>query len=36
MNLATSEFPNAPHGWDIHVAEDVAKQDGLTLQDDHW
>ena len=36
MNVATNDFPNAPHGWDIHMAEAVAKEDGLTLREDHW
>ena len=36
MNAASNDFPNAPHGWDTHVAEAIAQQDGLTLKEDHW
>lgn len=35
MNAANSDFPNAPHNWDIQVAHSVATEDGLTLNEDH-
>jgi len=31
-----SGFPNAPVGWTIAEAEEVALASGLTLGDDHW
>ena len=30
------EFPNAPKNWQPSVAEQVAKQQGLALNADHW
>jgi tRNA 2-thiouridine synthesizing protein E len=29
-------FPHAPKGWDITVAERIAREDGIKLNDDHW
>jgi len=29
-------FPHAPSDWSPAVAEEVAKQDGLELTEDHW
>jgi tRNA 2-thiouridine synthesizing protein E len=36
MSVARSDFPNAPHGWDLDTAMSVAKHDGIQLRDDHW
>lgn len=36
MSVSAESFPHAPHGWDISVAEAVAREDGLTMTDDHW
>ena len=36
MNASTKSFPHAPKGWDIHIAEDIAAEDGVTMSDDHW
>ncbi len=36
MNNSPESFPNAPTDWDIKVAETVAIDDGLSLNDDHW
>ena len=30
------EFPNAPEGWRRSRAERQAREEGLTLGDDHW
>ena len=30
------EFPNAPEGWRRSRAEHQAREEGLTLGDDHW
>jgi tRNA 2-thiouridine synthesizing protein E len=30
------EFPNAPEGWTRQTAEQVAQDEGLTMNDDHW
>ena len=35
MNLSPESFPNAPEGWDIKIAEEIAKSDGLELNEDH-
>ncbi len=32
----TGSYPHAPHGWTESDAEAVAKEEGLTLEDDHW
>lgn len=29
-------FPNAPRGWSRVEAETLAREQGLTLNDDHW
>lgn len=36
MNVSVESFPNAPHDWDIESAMSAAKEDGMTLNDDHW
>jgi tRNA 2-thiouridine synthesizing protein E len=36
MSNSLNSFPNAPKDWDISIAEAIAKEDGLTLNDDHW
>ena len=36
MSVSAESFPHAPHAWDISVAEAVAREDGLTMTDDHW
>lgn len=36
MIVTRDSFPNAPKNWDINSAEQVAKEDGLNLNDDHW
>jgi tRNA 2-thiouridine synthesizing protein E len=36
MSKAQDTFPNAPKDWNINLATAIAKEDGLTLSDDHW
>ncbi len=36
MNVTRDSFPNAPTDWDIKIAKDTAKNDGVKLSDDHW
>ncbi|MDT8282136.1 MAG: TusE/DsrC/DsvC family sulfur relay protein [Gammaproteobacteria bacterium] len=36
MSISKNEFPHAPHNWDINIAIEAAKKDGLDLNDDHW
>jgi len=36
MIVTRDSFPNAPKDWDINLAEQAAKEDGLNLSDDHW
>jgi len=36
MNISNDAFPNAPEDWDINVAAETAKTDGVNLSDDHW
>jgi len=36
MSNSLNSFPNAPKDWDINIADMIAKEDGLTLNDDHW
>ena len=36
MNITNESFPNAPQDWDINVATETAKTDGVNLSDDHW
>ena len=36
MNVSKDTFPNAPKNWDINLAEQTAKEDGLQLKEDHW
>ena len=36
MNVSLESFPNAPDDWDIKMAKDTAKTDGVKLSDDHW
>ena len=36
MNVSNESFPNAPADWDIEVAKDIARNDGVELTDDHW
>lgn len=31
-----SSFPYAPEEWSMQTAEAVAREEGLTLEDDHW
>lgn len=35
MNVSKTKFPHAPHNWDINLAVETAKKDGLDLSDDH-
>ena len=35
MNVSLKSFPNAPEHWDLDVAEETAKEDGINLNDDH-
>jgi len=35
MNVSPASFPNAPQDWDIKAAEEIAKTDGLTLNEEH-
>ena len=35
MNIAQESFPYAPADWDITIAEETAKTDGLNLNHDH-
>ncbi|MCW8922635.1 MAG: TusE/DsrC/DsvC family sulfur relay protein [Gammaproteobacteria bacterium] len=30
------DFPNAPGDWNMGVAKAIAKQENITLADDHW
>lgn len=32
----SNSFPNAPKDWDKSFAEAIAKEENLTLTDDHW
>ena len=36
MNVSIDSFPNAPVGWSIQAAEEVAQSDGISMSDDHW
>lgn len=36
MKVTLDSFPNAPADWNLELAEETAKEDGLTLNDDHW
>ena len=36
MMVTRDSFPNAPKNWDISSAEQAAKEDGLSLSEDHW
>lgn len=36
MNLSLDSFPHAPAHWNIKLAEEIAKEDGLELSQDHW
>ena len=35
MNLSLESFPNAPEDWDLKIAEEAAKTNGLKLNEDH-
>jgi tRNA 2-thiouridine synthesizing protein E len=35
MSVSPDSFPHAPKDWDIKEAEKIAKEDGLTLINDH-
>jgi tRNA 2-thiouridine synthesizing protein E len=36
MELTPDSFPNAPKNWDLNMARETAKTDGVKLSDDHW
>ncbi len=36
MHVSIESFPNAPHGWTIEKAEEVARLDGISMSEDHW
>jgi tRNA 2-thiouridine synthesizing protein E len=36
MNVSIDSFPNSPHNWTIESAEDAAKENDITMSDDHW
>ena len=36
MNVSPESFPNAPDDWNIEMAENTARTDGVDLSDDHW
>ncbi len=36
MKVSNDSFPNAPIGWTVDDAIEIAKSDGLTMSDDHW
>lgn len=36
MTRAPVDFSYAPSGWNESAAQNIAKQKGLTLVDDHW
>ena len=36
MNASTRNFPNAPSDWSSSAAEAMARDERLTLEDDHW
>ena len=35
MNISPESFPNAPEDWNLTIAEETAKEDGLKLNEDH-
>jgi tRNA 2-thiouridine synthesizing protein E len=35
MSISHDSFPNAPKDWDTNVAEAIAKEEGLTLSEEH-
>ena len=36
MTDARFDFPHAPGGWSASVAQNIDRDKGLTLVDDHW
>jgi len=36
MNVSIDSFPSAPHNWTIESAEAAAKENDITMIDDHW
>ena len=36
MTASTMNFPYAPSDWDSSAAESIARENHLTLEDDHW
>jgi sulfur relay (sulfurtransferase) DsrC/TusE family protein len=36
MKPSIDSFPNAPHGWSIEAAIEMATTDGIALSDHHW
>lgn len=36
MAASIRNFPYAPHDWNVSVAESIAREENLTLEDDHW
>ena len=36
MNVSIDSFPNSPHNWTIESAEDAARENDITMSDDHW
>lgn len=35
-HLSDHDFTNAPHGWNMSAAEQLAQDNDLDLTDDHW
>lgn len=35
MNISPESFPNAPEDWDIKMAEEIARTEGIELNEDH-
>ena len=36
MSLSNDSFPNSPQDWSTKIAEAIAEEDGISLDDDHW
>lgn len=34
--VADPDFPHAPENWSIAIAEQIAKEEGIELIEDHW
>jgi len=36
VEVQDSDFPHAPHGWDVDAANTLAGENNLQLTQDHW